>query len=392
MEYRALTVSDLDRWRDLEVYAFATSPGSDAPSAEKLGRMRGLFVDGGAQAAQLELIPLRLETGRGQIAAAGIGGVASAPESRQRGHVAALLRHSCDELREQGVPLAVLYPFKRAFYGRYGWATFMERRVYTGSPERFASFRPAPGGFQAAGPDQAADFDVIYRGALRGRFGPTVRNADWWRESVLADGDGKPYRAYIWRDEGGNPRSYMIYRVKDAVGGRRMECQDIVALDPTARAQLFAFFAGHADQVAHVQFKAPADAPVNLLMPEPLSCTVEPHFMLRLVDVAAALAGYGFPRDLKGRLRVGVGDDWITEHNAVFELELAAGRAEVRRLPSDSPADVSCDVRVLAQIYSRYLRPRTAAAFGMLAAASREALDLAERAFAGPAPFNADFF
>jgi predicted acetyltransferase len=114
--------------------------------------------------------------------------------------------------------------------------------------------------------------------------------------------------------------------------------------------------------------------------------------MLRLLDVAGALAGYSFPADLSGRLRMSVGDDWIAEHNAVFELEFAEGRAAVRRLPADTPADIGCDVRVLTQIYSRYLRPRTAAAFGMLSAANREALSLAERAFAGPAPFNADFF
>jgi predicted acetyltransferase len=286
----------------------------------------------------------------------------------------------------------VLYPFKREFYARYGWATFMERRAYAGPPERFAGFRPAAGGFQAAGPDQIADLDAIYRGALRGRFGPTARDERWWRDEVLKGWDGKANHAYIWRDEGGRPRSYLIYRLVAQGESQRMECQDIVALDPTARAQLFAFFAGHADQVAQVRFKAPADAPVNLLLPEPLDCTVEPHFMLRLADVAGALAGYHFPRDLSGRLRVGVGDDWIEEHNAVFELEISSGRAEVRRLPADSPADISCDVRVLAQIYCRYLRPRTAAAFGMLSAAGREGMAFAEQAFDGPAPFNSDFF
>ncbi|MEI7768359.1 MAG: GNAT family N-acetyltransferase [Chloroflexales bacterium] len=390
MKYRVLGAPDLDRWLDLEGYAFASNPDRSGLSAEKLARLRGLWVDG-AQVAQLELIPLRLETGRGAIAAAGIGSVASAPEGRRRGHVAALLRHSCDELRESGVALAVLYPFKRGFYGRYGWATFMERRVYQGPPASFASFRYAPGRFHAAGPDQIADFDLIYRSALRGRFGPTLRDDAWWR-GVLRGWDGKAHSAYIWRDEGGSPRSFLIYRVVPDAAGRRLECQDIVALDPTARAQLFAFFAGHEDQVAQVRFKAPADAPVNLLMPEPLDCTVEPHFMLRLVDVAAALAGYAFPADLSGRLRIGVCDDWIPEHNAVFDLELAGGRAAVRRQPADSPVDISCDVRVLTQIYSRYLRPRTAAAFGMLSAAGREGLALAERAFGGPAPFNADFF
>jgi predicted acetyltransferase len=390
MEYRTLGEADVDRWHDLEAYAFSSNPDRSAMAPERLARLRGLFIDG-EQVAQLQLIPLQVETGRAPIAAAGIGGVASPPESRRRGHVAALLSHCRDELRDRGVPLAILYPFKRTFYGRYGWATFVERRVYSGPPATFASFRHTPGRFRPAGPDQFADFDAVYRGALRGRFGPVARDAAWWRE-VLSGWDGKPHNAYIWRDEAGSPRAYLIYRLKDEAAGRTLDAHDIVAVDPTARSQLFAFFANHEDQVAQVRFKAPADAPVNLLMPEPLACVVEPHFMLRLLDVAGALAGYGFPADLSGRLSIGVGDDWIPEHNAVFELELAGGRAEVRRLPADSPADISCDVRVLTQIYSRYLPPRSAAAFGMLAASSREALSLAEAAFAGPAPFNADFF
>jgi predicted acetyltransferase len=390
MQYRSLEESDIDRWLELESYGFFTNPQRSQITPKHLTQLRGLFVDG-QQVTQLELLPLELETGRGRIAAGGVGSVSSAPEARQRGYVAAMLRHSCDELRERGVALSVLYPFKRSFYDRYGWATFMERRFYSGPPDRFASFRPTAGGFRKAGPEQIVDFDTVYRGALRGRFGPTVRDTAWWLRA-LKNWDGKPYHAYIWYDEGNNPRSYMIYQIKDTPTGRRLESHDIMALDPTARSQLFAFFAGHQDQVAQVRFTAPADAPVNLLMPDPLECVVESYFMLRLVNVAAALEGYAFPPDVRGRLRIGVGDDWIVEHNAVFELELADGRAAVRTLPADSTADISCDVRVLSQIYSRYLRPRTAAAFGVLAAANREGLTLAERAFAGLAPYSTDFF
>lgn len=391
MEYRILGESDLDRWFALESYAFATNPNRTGLSGEKLAQLRGLFVDG-TLASQLELIPLQLETGRGSIAAEGIGSVATAPEFRRRGYVGTLLRHSCDELRARGVPLALLHPFKRSFYGRYGWATFMERRVYQAPPASFTSFRPAPGGFRPAGPDQAETFDAIYRGALRGRFGPTLRSAAWWREQVLKDWRGRPYHGYIWYDQAGHPRSYMIFRLVDTSGGRRLECQDIVALDPLARSQLFMLFANHQDQVELVRFKAPADAPVNLLMPDPLECTIEPHFMLRLVDVAAALSGYGFPADLSGHLRIAVSDDWIAENHGVFELEIEHGRAMARRLPVGSEAELSCDVRVLAQIYSRYLRPRSAAAFGVMAVTSRKGLAFAERAFAGLAPFNADYF
>jgi predicted acetyltransferase len=390
MHYRPLTPDDAERHVAIESYAFG---GGDhgPPDAAELASYRGLFVDG-ALAAQLRLIPLRISAGRDEVAGAGIGGVASPPELRRRGYVAALLRHLADELRAGGVPLAILYPFKRPFYARYGWATFFERRIYQGSPERFASFKHDTGRFVPAGPADIAELDHIYRRALHGRFGLVARDEAWWRERVLQLGERQPWHAYIWRDEQGHGRSYLVFRLQHEGGQDRLFCREIAALDPVARAQLFAFFAMHQDQVQLVRFPAPADAPVNLLLPEPVECTVEPHFMLRLLDVPAAIEAYPFPRGAEGRLTLGVTDAWIAENQGVFELELAQGRCQVRRLPDGAPTDLRCDVGTLAQLYSRYLGPRTAVAFGVLGAESRAAVDLAERAFAGLAPFSTDFF
>lgn len=389
--YRPLAVADLEAYAWLERYAFSSNPDPAALAQGRLGQLRGLF-DGGRLAAQLELLPLRLQTGLGEIAAGGIGSVASAPETRRRGYVEALLRHAVDELRATGAPLCILYPFKRSFYGRYGWATFFERRLYSGPPSLFAHLRPAPGAFVPAGPAQIDELDRIYRGALRGRFGTIVRDAAWWEREVLHDWERRPRHAYIWRDEHGAGRSYTVFRLESEGGGRRFEAREMVALDPVARAQLFVFVAGHQDQVASVRFHAPADAPVNLLFPDPLECAVQPHFMLRLLDVPAALEGYTFPREVAGRLTLAVTDSWIAENQCVFALTFEGGRCHVARLADGSPPDLHCDVRVLTQIYSRYVRPRTAAAFGLLAAPSREALTLAERAFAGLAPFSSDYF
>src|SRR5690606_25339232 len=126
-------------------------------------------------------------------------------------------------------------------------------------------------------------------------------------------------------------------------------------------------------------------------LPDPLECRMEPGYMLRLLDVPAALEALSYPRDAQGRLTIAVADDW-TEHNqGVFELEVAEGRAACRRADG-AEADLACDVRQLAQIYSRHLRPRTAAAFGLLTVSSRPALALLDRLFSGPAPFTSDWF
>ncbi len=390
--YRPLGEADIERCMALEAYAFSANPDRSHLAQGQIKQFRGLF-DGESLLAQLEILSLRVRTGRGEIAAAGVGSVASAPETRRRGHVATLMRHLVDELRATGVPLCILYPFKRSFYGRYGWATFFERKLYSGPPALFAHFRPGPGSFTPAGPAQIPELDRIYSGALRGRFGTLLRDPAWWEHEVLHDWDNRRWHAYIWRDEQGVGRSYLVFQLEpDGQGGRRFEAREMVALDPLARAQLFAFVAGHQDQVSSVRFRAPADAPVSLLFPDPPECTVQPHFMLRLLDIPTALAGYSFPSELTGRLTLAVTDDWIPANQGVFAIELEGGRCQVTRLAADAPAELSCDVRTLTQIYSRLLRPRTAAAFGLLAAPDRAALELVDAAFAGLAPFCADFF
>jgi predicted acetyltransferase len=389
--YRPLSEAEAERAAANESYAFHGPPEPAGMSAERLARMRGLFVDE-ALAAQLVLIPLQVRTGLGVAPAAGIGGVASPPESRRRGYVATLLRHLADELRADGVPLAILYPFKRSFYARYGWATFFERRVYRGDTASFAAFRPAPGAFVPAGDAEIPELDRIYRRALHGRFGLVLRDEAWWRERVLRDWDGRRWHAYIWRDEQGQGRAYLVYQLRPDGDGRRLYCREIAATDPPARSQLFAFFALHQDHAAGVRFPAPADAPVNALLPDPVECSVEPHFMLRLLDVPAALEAHTFHREAAGRLTLAVSDAWLPENQGVYELELDHGRCRARRLPDGHDADLSCDISTLAQLYSRYLPPRTAAAFGMLTVADRAALGLAERALAGLAPFSTDFF
>lgn len=392
MHYRALSEADAERCLALERYAFAVNPDPALFGAAQLARFRGLFV-GETLAAQLDLLPLRVQLGFGTEAPlAGIGAVAGAPELRRRGYVTTLLRHTIDELIAAGVSLCMLYPFKQSFYGRYGWATCMERRVYSGPPARFSHFQVAPGAWAPAGVDNAGELERIHREALRGRFGVLARDAAWWRDYVLHDWERRPRHAYVWRDEAGQGRAYAIFHFTGEGESRALISREMVATDPLARAQIFAFIAGHEDQLATVRFRAPADAPVNLLFPNPLNCELEPHFMLRLLNVPAALEAYPFPHELSGRLSFELADDWIAANQGCFALELDEGRGRVSRLPAGTEAGLRLDVRALTQIYSRLLRPRTAAAFGLLAAPDRAALALAERAFGGLAPFSTDMF
>jgi predicted acetyltransferase len=393
--YKEISDSDIDQMALNSQLSFGgelTHATNWLRSPVRTTDLRGYYVDG-QLVAQMEIHPFQVMTGRGTLGCGGLAAVATPPQHRRQGYVAQMLRAGCDEMRERGAPLIMLGPFKESFYGRYGWATFGERRVYTGSPEKFAPFRRRHGQFTPAGTEQIGELDAIYKEALRGRFGPLARTEARWKMNVLTNEYWQQrHHAFIWRDETGKGRAYLVYRVREKGEKQVLGCRDIVALDPEARAQLFSFLASHQDQVDEISFAAPTDAPVQLLFPDPLECTVEQSYMLRLLDLPVVLEAYPFPRDVRGRLTISVSDDWLPQNRGVFALEVSGGAAQVTRLPDDAEAGIRCDQRVLVQLISRYVRPRTAAAFGLLEAPDRDALALADQLFAGLAPFLSDWF
>jgi predicted acetyltransferase len=359
----------------------ALSPGAS---------LRGLYVDG-QLVAQLELRPSNVNTGTYAVPCWGLGGVATRPDQRRRGYAAQLLHETCAELQSQQIPLTMLVPAKYSFYQRYGWAVFHERRRYTAPPSAFASFQQAVGQFTPAGPDEIPELDQIYRNALRGRFGPLERSPEWWQIEVLGHGWSQKH-VQIWRDDQGRGRAYLIYRIDGRHADQRIRCREMVALDPVARGQLFRYLASHSEQCREVQFYAPPDAPVSLLFPDPLECLIEPGLMLRIVDLLPLLSGLVAAPDLAGRVVLGITDAWQSGNAGIYALECAKGVCQVERLPNATPADLTCDIRVFTQIFTRYLRARTAAAFGLLAVQQRSALALFDALFTGLAPFCSDDF
>ncbi|OAN49078.1 GCN5 family acetyltransferase [Chloroflexus islandicus] len=389
ISYRQLTPTDFEQFWALDSYAFARQYHRGRYTPDVIAQLRGLFVNG-EHVAQLQIMPFQMQAGNGELPVGAIGSVATWPQHRRRGYAEQLLRHACNELREQGAVLALLHPFRHDFYHRLGWALAGERRLVQPAPFHLRAFQPAPGAYIPAGLTHIAELDAIYRGALRGRYGPLVRPPEWWQVDVLQTWGGEPYHAFIWRDEQGKGRSYLIYRLERSDNGDRLVCRDIVALDPLARAQLFVFIARHADQIIAAEIPTPIDAPLNALLPAPAPTTVVPLFMQRVLDVKHLLSLYPFA-PATGQLTIQIADDWMPDNAGRYQLAWHDGRTTVTRL-GPGEADLASTSATLSQLLSRYLRPRTAAAFGVLSVSDRRALALLEQALAGLPPFCGDYW
>ncbi len=363
--------------------------------------VRGLFVDGEMRAGLIWL-PMAVWFGPGTVPTGGISGVATPPEGRRQGYVGRLLAAVLAEMRDAGQPISALYPFYFPFYKRYGWAHASDNHVYTIPIERLPVV-PPQGTWIAAGratqppaegQPQVSDADLavlqrLYERWAAGRSGAMARDPAWWRAHRLGR---TPLDVYYWRDSAGTPRAYVIYTLKETGPWERdLRVRELIAIDVEARMVALGFLRNHDSQASQVRLTQPEDSRLLALLADPrVKIEVEPGFMLRLVDVPAALEARPYTPEAAGYLTLQVTGPEPGAEPTGYLLEVADGHGMVT--PAAGDADLILDARVLAQLYTGYLTPTQAVGLGLLAAHDPAALARADAMFAIPRPFMPDFF
>ncbi|HMA37407.1 MAG TPA: GNAT family N-acetyltransferase, partial [Chloroflexia bacterium] len=366
----------------------------------QLTELRGLFVDGQMRAG-LTLFDMHFWFGGRPVRAGGIAGVATPPEYRRQGAVGRLLQAVLAEMRAAGQPLSLLYPFYFPFYKHYGWEHASDNHEYTIPIDRLPA-GPIAGTWQAVcvatdplaadGQRVVSDADLavlmqIYDAWAPGRNGALVRDAVWWRTRKITPRSN----IYYWRDPAGTPRALVSYTFKELRPWERQLQASFVAPDPAALRAVLGFLRNHDSQAKEVVVNLPEDDRLLALLDDPrIKAEVDPGFMLRLVDVPAALAARGYPPGVAGRLVWCVAEGFVARTPATYTLDVADGVGTVA--PSTAAPDLSLDQRALSQLYSGYLTPHQAAALGLLTVHDPAALDRAALLLAGPKPYLADFF
>lgn len=406
MQYRALPAAHEDAWRRHVEYAFTPEDGpdfaveEDRESPAAFAR-RGLYADeaegahgdrtgGGAaepEGVESDLVVRPDETDDGSAGTApdadalravcglydfrlrvrgayhrvgGVSAVASPPEWRRRGHVAAMLEGIHRELRSDGVAFAALWPFEYDFYRRFGYAQIGQFAETTVPPAALSAVAPAPAGrFRTLdGDDWAAAADVYDAWAK----GPLAmdRTEDWWRLRVFDSYRGRPY-AYGWVDEAGDLRGYLVYRIEDGegdgdTGAKRLRVLEAAAADRTTRRHLYRFCRDHDSQVGEVVFRhRVADGrtlQASLEDPRAASVAVKPAHMFRAVDVRAAVDAIAFPPAATADVSLRVRDEACPWNAGTFTLTVADGDGTLaaRDRAGASAPDLALGVGAFSQL------------------------------------------
>jgi predicted acetyltransferase len=320
--------------------------------------------------------------------------LATPPQHRGAGHGGRLLAGLLDELHTDGVPLATLTPSTFPFYRGAGfevagsWTMYEARAEHL--PKSTAPYRARPVSLE-----DPSELAAAYRLVAPSRHGALDRGERFWRQLARSSKD-KTTAAFVLDGPEG-PAGWAVanleFRPDPAPFQTRVEIADWGCL-PGADAALFALFAGYASMIGMVAWSGPDPDPAALFaLRDRFARLVDRwHWMLRLVDLAAAFRARPWPAGVAGQVAFRVEDAVCSWNVGAWRLELAGGQGRLEPAPLSPPPAATADIRGLASLFTGFAGPDDLIRAGLLTGFAPDALDLLRAAFASPRPWTAEFY
>ncbi|MET8160072.1 GNAT family N-acetyltransferase [Sphaerisporangium sp. NPDC005289] len=332
MEIRDVTVGDLGAVLDNRIRAFGPIPPGSAEQWRAMataalgdGRYLGVF-DGARLVATSRIIRFDQWWHGRPVSMGGVASVTVAPEDRGRGVGRLLIQATVDRCADLGHAISALYPATTPVYRGAGYEHAGARSRVTVPTEALRALGARDGvKLRRMGPGDApellATMARVY--ASTRACGPLG-----WEESAarrwLADEDDFAYLA----EDG-----YVVYRWHQG----NIEVENLVAgSEATARA-LWSLVGTASSVAATVRASVEPDDPMLWLLRERSRDSVEQtRWMLRLIDLPAAVAARGYPAGTGLDTVVRVEDRMRPSNSGAWRLRVRDGAGTAT--PAEGPA------------------------------------------------------
>ncbi len=401
LAFREAREADLDRLVEIHQSAF---PDERAASERRrnfahnpLGGGRGLehllvAEQGSRIVAHGFLFPLEAWFGGLRVRVGGIASLGVAPEARGAGAGRALLAAMHARARERGDAITLLYPFRRGFYARDGYAPVSSYRALELCPRAIprAWADPALGQPRPAGGDDRPALVRIHEQEGLRHSGWLARPDALWEKRLLDE-----RRSWFMLDRGDRAVGYIGWKLAQAEPHARISLivDELAACDDDARRRLLALAAAQADQVAVIELDVADDDPLPLALVDPDRDregtlriehglgTLVAGPLVRMLDVRRAILARGF-----------AGEGGVDLELPGETIHLAIQNGQARVLAPQGGGRLRLDAAALGSLLYGAVAPSQGARLGWLTADDPGTLALADALFALPAFFSQDPF
>jgi len=323
----------------------------------------------------------------------GIAGVATAPESRGKGHARRMMEECVREMHERGEAIGGLYCSTQALYRQSGFEQ-AGHRFMTKVPVSRLLVGPKARRVIALKESDQPRIEACYR-RFASRFDGMLDRTQYIWKRIKERPDDK-FQGYGVLDDQGELTGYMFMAQSRDTNSIRQELQvsDLAFNSAEAGKQLIAFLADYEPMADFVTLAGGPLHPLMTLLPQQrYEVKFKDYWMLRVVDVKRALEARGYSSAVRGSVEIDVQDDVVAANNGRWSAEFGGGRARLKKIGAvgGGRSGVSCNIRGLAAMYTGLYSPRQAAGIG-LCSGDDKSLDILGGVLAGGTPWMSDHY
>lgn len=259
------------------------------------------------------------------IPSSGIGGVASDPIVRNKGHIRDIMNRLLKDDYKDGRVLSFLYPFSYRYYGMFGYGTMGHCFSYQFNPEEIVQTSVPVGDFTLfdGSREQYEEFLSLTDGFARGFYGGVALGRQSYPLDFFNEDLKRERRfLYFYRDDENRALGYLLYKMERGERQQKIRIIKSAWTSPYAFRSLVHFLWRHRSQVGEVLWTLPPSVPLDLLFKEPrIHRDVTQMWMGRPINVIKALEIKSRSTPVETPFRFSLEDPVLPENSGTYQLE-----------------------------------------------------------------------
>ncbi len=261
---------------------------------------------------------------------AGLAGVVTMPEARNRGLVRQQVRAMQKDMIKQGYFTSCLQPFKPSFYQNFGYANASRRLRCTFNVEDIIKSDLS---FEFIRIDEPSIelFQPIEKVFASNYNGATYRQKEFWEEEVFYEWKHEKNKFYYLIRHKGVDVAYVMFiqeRAKEEFG-MNIRVKDYSFTNHIGATGLFQFFRPHRDQVKNIIISVPENFDVYHYVPVNLhKVEMQSWMMFKVINPMEAMLRYPVPDNLSFDFALQLTDPLYNNQESTYAFCVHDGKIE----------------------------------------------------------------
>ena len=352
MLIRKLLKKDIERYARMCCYCFHIKLDNAKKYIEtgvEFGR--GLIVEENQQIMSAMFYYPFMENIRFQkMRMAGLSGVVTMPEARNKGFALEQLKLIQKDMYDQGYPVSCLEPFKPSYYQKYGWCNASKRlkckiniddiRKFSDKFEFVCIEKPSYMTFQKI----ECKFADLYNGC-------TYREKFFWEKNIFRQRDKEKQKFFYIIKKDGLEVAYIIFDLKEIPKSFSVDLNvhDFAYINYSGMQGIFAFAKEHRDQAKNIIISPPEDFDLYHFAPSHFQdVKLISELMFKVINIEKALTQLKVRPDLKFDFMLDITDPISDKNSGKFAFQIADGK--ITRI-KNSQNIIKTDIRNFSRLF-----------------------------------------